>query len=146
MASTGPQPHIWRRTLLAALVYFGLAFALGFALGVVRTLTLAAAPGIGRLAAVAVEIPIMLAGCWGICGAVVRRMNVPVGWRPRLAMGTTAFIVLQTAEVLLGEIMLGRSLTAQVAAFAEPAGALGLAGQIGFAVLPLFVGRADGSG
>ncbi|MBD3765451.1 MAG: hypothetical protein IE927_12185, partial [Rhodobacterales bacterium] len=49
-----------------ALAYAGSAFALGCVLGVLR-LTLVA-PRLGEVAAVALELPVMLAASWGLAG------------------------------------------------------------------------------
>jgi hypothetical protein len=49
----------------AVVAYFGIVYALGFALGTVRVL--AVAPRIGELPAVLLEAPIMLAASWVTC-------------------------------------------------------------------------------
>src|SRR5690606_39056760 len=58
------DPRMGHRPILhAALAYWAAIFALGFVLGTVRTLWLA--PAVGELAAVALELPVMLgASAW----------------------------------------------------------------------------------
>jgi hypothetical protein len=119
--------------LAAGFRYFLIVFAIGFALGTVRTLLLA--PRIGDLAAVALELPAMLAAAWWVCGKLVRRL--PDGLAPRVLMGGTAFILLMVAELAMSIWLFGRSPAAYATGLATSAGVLGLAGQIAFALLPL---------
>jgi hypothetical protein len=128
---------------IAGAMYFGAVFAAGFALGVLRTTVLT--PAIGRLAAVAVELPIILAIAWIACGAVLRRITLT---RPEAAgMGAVAFVLLMAAEAALSLLLTGRSLAEHFALYARPAYLLGLAGQLAFASFPLVrVGRATRHG
>lgn len=121
--------------LRAGSVYFGLMFALGFVLGTARVLILA--PRLGVMAAVAIELPIMLAASWLACGWIVRRWHVPSGAAPRLAMGGLAFALLIAAESALGVIGFGRSAETQIAAFLAPEGLAGLAAQVAYGLFPL---------
>lgn len=128
----------------AAAVYFGVVFAAAFALGVLRVLVLA--PALGPLAAVAVEVPVVLALSWEVAGRVLRRW--PLALPGRVAMGGLAFALLMGAEAGLA-LAPGQTLAGFVAAMATPAGAVGLAGQIGFAILPALrhrVGRGQAGG
>jgi hypothetical protein len=115
--------------LVPALAYALPVFAAGFVLGALRVLWLA--PMVGPLAAVAMELPVMLAVSWFAAGAVLR------GWRVAapLAMGALAFAVLMACEVSLS-LVLGRMLTQFADDLATAPGALGLAGQIAFAFIP----------
>lgn len=117
----------------AGLAYGLLAFALGFILGIVRTVLVA--PALGALAAVAIEIPVMLASCVPLAVWCLRRWGIARLGKAAL-MGLSGFAVLMVCEVLLG-LALGQGLQAILAAIALPAGLLGLAGQIAFALLPL---------
>jgi hypothetical protein len=56
----------------------------------------------------------------------------------RLTMGAWAFLLLMLAEMALAVWVFGRSGAAYWAGFGAPAAQLGLAGQIGFALMPLF--------
>jgi hypothetical protein len=69
-------------------------------------------------------------------GALARRFGVPPRAGARAAMGAAGLALLLVAEIALG-LGLGSELDAQVAALATPAGAAGLAGQIGFGLMPL---------
>ena len=121
---------VWR----AATVYFAIVFAAAFCLGVVRTLFVA--PKLGALAAVAMEVPIVLALSWVVAGMILRRW--PMVQTQRLAMGALAFVILMLAEAMLANLLFGQTLIGFVSAMVTPPGALGLAGQIGFAVIPAF--------
>ena len=101
----------------AAAVYFGVVFAAAFALGMLRMLVLA--PALGPLLAVALELPAVLALSWLVAGRVLRHW--PMALRGRTAMGALAFALLMAAEA-----------------------GLGLAGQIGFAILPALRGQPRG--
>lgn len=124
--------------LTAALAYWALVFAAGFALGTLRVLLLA--PRLGETAAVAAELPVMLALSWYAAGAVPRRRPLPPGG-PRLAMGALAFTLLLGAEAALGILAFGQAPAAWAAALATPPGALGLGGQALFALIPWLQGR-----
>jgi hypothetical protein len=117
----------------AGAAYGVIGFGFGFLFGVVRTLLVG--PAIGAFAAVAIETPLMLATCAPLARWCLRRWAVS-GPPKALAMGLAAFAVLMVCEVLLG-LALGQAPPAMLAALGRPAGLLGLAGQICFALLPL---------
>lgn len=119
--------------LAAGLRYFLIVFAIGFALGTLRTLLVA--PRLGELAAVALELPVMLAASWWVCGRLVRRL--PSGLASRAVMGGSAFAMLIVAELTLAVTLFGRAPAALVMGWQTPAGLLGLIGLIGFGVMPL---------
>lgn len=121
------------RIFHAGALYFALVFLAGFVLGAVRTVWLA--PRLGELAAVALELPLILAASWVAAGWVVKRLGVPARGGPRLAMGSVAFVLLLAAEAGLGAA-LGRGAAAYFASLATPPGLLGLAGQIAYALFP----------
>jgi hypothetical protein len=138
--------HALVRACVCGAVYFAAVFAAGFALGVLRTAVLT--PAIGRLAAVAIELPVILAIAWIACGAVLRR--VALTRSEAAAMGAVAFTLLMAAEVALSVLLSGRSPADHFALYARPAYLLGLVGQLGFAAFPLVrvgrVGRAGRAG
>ncbi|MEI6485437.1 MAG: hypothetical protein WCO11_04140 [Sphingomonadales bacterium] len=121
--------------LALGLRYFAGVFAIAFALGTVRTLWLA--PVIGAMAAVAIEVPIL----WRVSWWWGRRLLVrqPVALGGRVVMGGTAFGWLMLAELALS-LAFGRTAGEHLALMLAPAGLLGLAGQLGFAVIPLLIG------
>lgn len=123
---------------MAALTYWAGIFALGFALGTLRSLWLA--PAIGEVAAVASELPLMLLASWLFARHLVRRHRIAPG-APALAMGLAAFALLLASELALGLFALGQSPGEWAAALLRPAGALGLAGQIAFALFPALAAR-----
>lgn len=125
------------QTAKAALDYWGAIFALGFVLGTVRTLWLA--PGIGETGAVLVELPVMLAASWLAARAFTRSFGITSAGQAA-AMGALAFALLMASEALLA-ITLGQSLAQWLGAMKETPGALGLAGQAVFAIMPVLVVR-----
>ncbi len=115
----------------AAVAYFLPVFAVAFLLGTVRQLLVA--PLTGPLIAVALEVPVILILSWWVAGQTLRRW--PLHLHGRLAMGALAFGILMLAELALA-LALGQTPRQFLAAMASPAGALGLAGQLGFALIP----------
>ncbi len=119
----------------AALAYFAAVFAVGFAVGAARVIWLQ--PRVGETAAVALEVPLMIVASWIACAYVVRWAKPPPTVSARLAMGGMALAMLLSADALLGSAGFGRSLAEQLAAYQRAPGALGLAAQCVFALLPL---------
>jgi hypothetical protein len=124
-----------RAALLAGAVYFGVVFAAGFALGVVRITLLV--PAVGEPAAVAIELPVVLLWSWWTCGWCLRRFAVPATVAARALMGGVAFALLMAAEFGLDAALNGRDLAAHFARYRDGASLLGLAGQVLFALFPL---------
>lgn len=129
------------RTVLPALLYVAAVFAAAFALGTFRILVLV--PRLGELAAVTLEVPVVLGLSWLVAGRVLRRWHLP---RPgqRLAMGGLAFALLMLGETILGVTLFGRTPAGSLAAMATLPGLVGLAGQIGFGLIPALRGQPRG--
>ena len=121
------------RTLLAGFAYWAVVFALGFVLGTLRVLWLA--PLVGLFPATLIELPLMLGASWWASGWLVRRFAI-ADKRAGLAMGAVAFALLMVAECAVGMGMMGLTLGQWLADFAKPHAAMGLAGQVVFALLP----------
>ena len=128
----------------AGVAYFALVFALGFAFGAVRTLLVTRFPEISRLAAVLVELPLMLTASWWICRHLIRRLAVPDTLRERAVMGAVAFALTMLAEAVLDALLGGETLVGHFALYREPAHALGLAGQVAFGLMPFIAGSDAG--
>lgn len=114
--------------------YFLAVFAIGFALGTLRTLVIA--PRLGETTAVLIELPVMLVAAWIVCGWLLRRRPLP-GLRDRAVMGATAFALLMLAEAALSLLLFHRSLAEHLALYARTPHLLGLAGQVLFGLFPL---------
>ncbi|WP_394692133.1 hypothetical protein [Hyphobacterium sp.] len=122
------------RTSLSALrfgaLYAGAVFAVGFMLGALRTLLIA--PRTGDLIAVLIELPIILGVSWLVFGALVRRPA------PSKALtGLVAFLVLMALELALSAVIAAGGVRGFLASWLTPPGAIGLTGQIAFALIPL---------
>jgi hypothetical protein len=122
----------------AAFTYFVLVFAAGFVLGAIRIFL--AAPLWGELPAVILESPIMIFVSWLACGSTMRSFGIRER-RAGLAVGAIAFVLLMIAELALSVVAFGRPPADFLHAFRTPAGAVGLAGQIAFALIPFFRAR-----
>lgn len=114
-------------------VYAALTFLAGAVLGTLRVVLIA--PRIGETLAVLLELPVMVGLSWAMAGTILRRSGLRRG-RPRLVMGAAGFAVLMTAEFALS-LAMGQPWHGFLAGFARPAGALGLAGQLVFAAIPV---------
>lgn len=123
----------------AGVAYFAIVFAAGFIFGTIRVL--AVAPLTGATIAVLIELPFMLTFAWFVCRRLGRRFALPPSIRSGFVMGVTAFILLMIAEYMLARALGGVSLQTYLAEFLTLPGAIGLAGQVGFAVMPLLQAR-----
>lgn len=120
-------------------VAYGLAvFAVGFVLGTLRVLLIA--PAVGEATAVALEVPVMLFASAAIAPRLVAWAGLPESLGARAAMGVVGFVVLMALEWALSLGLLGRTVEETLATYATAAGILGLAGQVGFGVVPLLQG------
>jgi hypothetical protein len=124
---------VFRATKAGAL-YAVIVFLVGFILGTIRVLLLA--PRLGETTAVILEAPIILTASWFVCRWCVGRLDVGRAVPARSLMGSVAFMVLMSAEICMGAVF-GRSLVDQLAAYGSPAGAIGLAAQVIFAIFPV---------
>ena len=124
-----------RDALRAGAAYFVAVFALGFVLGTVRVLWLA--PAFGASWATALELPVMIAASWLLCGGALRRWQVPARIGARLAMGALAFLLLMLAEVTLGVGAFDRTFAEQVHEMTSGPGLAGLLAQVGYAAFPV---------
>lgn len=122
------------KALTAGTLYFIIVFSAAFVIGVLRTLVIA--PAIGEVAAVLIEVPILLTLSWVVCRWVLFRLPVP-NIQGRLAMGALAFALLMVAELLLSILIGHRTVAEHFALFLTASVQIGLVGQIGFTVIPL---------
>lgn len=122
------------RAILAGIWYFIPVMAAAFVMGVVRVTLLVPALG-SQLAAVALEVPLILFVSWQMAGVVLRRFG-PLAQRQTWLVGATAFMLLIASELLLARLLAGQSPSAWLASLGTPAGLLGLTGQILFACVP----------
>lgn len=136
MTVAGRAQSLTGRIAAAGAAYFAIVFIAGFLFGTLRTLWLA--PWIGPLAAVAAELPPMLAIAYAASAPIMRRFAI--GTRAeRLAAGLVAFILLMAAEFALAAAF-GIPPAAYAASWLTAPGALGLLGQVLFALVPALRG------
>jgi hypothetical protein len=125
------------RAVRAGVAYFLAVFAAGFVLGVLRTLFVA--PRVGVLAAVAIELPIILAVAWWVSARLQRRSTATL--RDAGLMGGTAFVLLMLAETSLSIALFGRTIAEHLSLYADADHQLGFAGQVAFALIPWLQAR-----
>lgn len=119
----------------AAVAYALAVFAIGFVLGTIRLLLLG--PRLGATIAVSVEMPLILALSWYVCGAWMRFFVVGAEIRARMLVGIFSFVTLTVLELTLSITLFHRSIGEYLAGLRSPGGAIGLAGQVCFATFPL---------
>ena len=119
----------------AGLAYFGVVFAVGFALGILRVFFVT--PRLGETVAVVFELPLILALSWLACRWLITRLDVSPRVTARLIMGGLAFAILMAAEFGISKFAFGRALADHLEHYRELPALLGLAGQIAFAVFPI---------
>jgi hypothetical protein len=124
------------RAINAGFIYFAAVFAAGIVLGVLRILFLV--PRTGELAAVLLELPIILALSWMICRRILLWQPLEPG--EAAIIGATALALLLTAEGSLS-LATGRSLNQHLALYEELPNQIGLAGQFVFALFPRLQAR-----
>jgi hypothetical protein len=122
------------RPALAGATYFCVVFVIAFGLGVARVLAMV--PLVGALAAVLIEVPILLCVSWIVAGRLIFTWIVAGDVRAAAQMGLVAFTVLMGVELGLALVLFDVSLSETVASLATLPGAIGLGGQIAFAFIP----------
>jgi hypothetical protein len=128
------------QTIKAALAYWGAVFALAFVIGALRVTWLA--PRIGETGAVLIEVPVILAASWIAARWALSRFAIGSAGQAS-AMGALAFALLMASEALLA-LLLGSSLWEWLYAMTRIPGAVGLAGQVVFGVMPVTCLTANG--
>lgn len=117
------------------MTYFGSVYAIGFVLGVVRTVWLE--PQLGVLAAVVIEVPVILLASWLVAGFVVQRFAI-VSLRCAGSVGILALALLWLAELAMS-VSLGGSFSGFVDGLFAPASLVGFAAQLVFGAFPLLI-------
>ena len=130
--------NIGSRILFAALVYFAIAFGIGFILGVIRVMLVM--PRVGERLAELIELPIMLIAITVAARWTVRRFEVKEAWAC-VAVGVIALVLLAGAEIAVVIGLRGLSLGEYIASRDPISGTLYLFMLGMFALLPVIVGR-----
>jgi hypothetical protein len=125
-----------RKALIAGAAYFAAVFSLGFLMGVLRVLVVA--PRLGEGGALLLELPVMLAASWLLCGALMTRFGVSARPGDRVVMSGTALVLLMIAEPAGAMILFGRTPGEVIASYRTVPALLGLASQVAFVLFPLF--------
>jgi hypothetical protein len=128
-----------RHVLGAAVVYFALVLAAGFAVGFARELWLA--PRVGERTAELLEAPVMLAVTIVAARRVVTRRAVPPATTVRLGVGLLALALMLLVELTFVLGLRGLTLHDYLAGRDPLAGTVYVTMLVMFAVMPLMVGR-----
>lgn len=137
MCAFGSGIEVNVAVLGAGAMYFAIVFVIAFGFGVVRTLMLE--PRIGETAAVALEVPLLIAAFVFAARFVLRRFQQIRGVGPLLLMGLIAVLLQQSAE--LGMVVLsGETLASHLAYLSTLPGRLYLSAVVVFTFAPLALG------
>jgi hypothetical protein len=123
-----------RPILVAASVYFGIVFGVGFLLGSVRVPFLV--PRVGERFAELAEMPLMFVAIFLAAGYVVRKYGSsmsPVDW---MLVGTMSLALLVLAELVLAVVLAGREVGEYISSRDPVSGSVYLVMLIVFAAMP----------
>jgi hypothetical protein len=121
----------------AGMAYFAIIFAVAFGLGTLRVVAIA--PALGERGAVLLEVAVLLSIAWPVAAVLIRRAGLGRAVGPRLAMGAVALVLLALAEVALAWALFGRAPSEIWISWQTGAGAIGLAGQVAFGLIPVLL-------
>jgi hypothetical protein len=105
-------------------------------MGIGRVLVVA--PRLGANAAVFLEIPVLLTVSWFVARRLVHKRFFAF-WQ-LVSIGASAFALTMISEAALADMIRGQSLAQWAADLVTPLGLVGLAGQLGFAIMPVLAG------
>jgi len=121
--------------LKAGGIYFLGIFALGFLLGIIRTLLVI--PYTGAVAGVLIEMPFMLTASWFLCRRLIKRYLIVKEYKYLIIVGTSAFSWLMVTEVVFGIYLFNQTWSQYLSNFQTLHGAIGLCMQMVFGAIPV---------
>jgi hypothetical protein len=127
------------RAMSAAVLYFAIVFAVGFALGPIRVFWLE--PRIGPVMASFCEAPFLLIAMVVAASWIPKRLGLGSDRLILGFMGVGALALQQIADFGVGIALRGMTLTDQIARLAAAPGLIYLALLMLFAVMPLLVNQ-----
>lgn len=133
--SRGPSKLVALFT--ASGLYFVIVFSFAFVMGIARVLVVA--PRLGETTAVLLEIPALLAVSWFVSRRLIPKHFFDI-WQ-LVSIGAIAFMLTMICEAVLADLLRGQSLEHWAMDLIKPLGLVGLAGQLGFALMPAFTRR-----
>jgi hypothetical protein len=134
-ATVNAENAAMRNIIHAALIYFAAVFSLAFVLGALRVTLIA--PKVGAIAAVALELPVVLTASWRASAYATRCCHIAPREVARLQMGALAFVVLMGVEMMMSVFVFNQPVQGDfLTGMLTPHGILGLAGQMAFGFIP----------
>lgn len=127
------------KVLRAGILYFALVFGAGFVLGSIRVFWVV--PRVGVRMAELMEAPFMFAVIIVAARWIVRHLAVPPATPSRLGMGFIALGLLLAAEIILGYLLWGLSVTELITSRDPVSGSVYYALLGVFTVMPLLLAR-----
>jgi hypothetical protein len=130
------------RVIRAAVAYFAVVFAAGFAFGVVRVGWVV--PAIGERAAELAEMPLILAVVVLAARWVARKFHLPGSVPVRLAVGALALVLLLSLELTVVLALRGMSFAQYLDSRDPISGGAYLASLLLFGLMPALLTRSAG--
>ncbi len=127
------------KLLKAGILYFALVFGAGFVLGPIRVFWVV--PRVGVRIAELMEAPFMFAVIIVAARWLVRRLAIPPAPSSRLGVGFIALGLLLAAEIAMGYLLWGLSITELITTRDPVSGSVFCALLGVFAAMPLLVAR-----
>jgi hypothetical protein len=124
--------------LAAAIVYFLLVYACGFATGVAREFLVT--PRTGLTLALWIELPVMVAASFWAARYVLRRFGIRNHLQDRLSLGLLGLAFLVLAEEIMSWVLRGVSVFTLWAHFSVLAAIANFGGLLLSALMPLMIG------
>lgn len=126
------------RATWAGLLLGFMAFAIGFGFGVVRVVFMTGV--VGPIAAVVVELFVLLPILWFVAGWICDRSKIAT-YGARFVVGLTAVALLLSLEAVFALGVMKQTLATYISSVISPAGLIGLCGQLVLAWLPTLSAR-----
>lgn len=127
-----------RALLQSGLAYFAAVYVFGFVAGTAREMLLK--PALGGTAGLLIEAPVMVVVSYLVARWVVRNTGGAGGYLTaweKLAIGLIAFTMLIAAEIALGRLMRGWSISDWLDHLATADGLISLLLFVAFALMPM---------
>lgn len=119
---------------LLGLRYYAILFAFAFAMGIARVTVVA--PHIGATAAVLVEVPIVMAVGWVVSRRLLLGRQMTLSQQTNI--GGIVFVLIMASDLILWQLLRGQNVVAWARDVMTPLGLVGLAAQVGVALMPLW--------
>lgn len=124
-----------RRIVAFSICYWAIVFAVGFAMGILRTLLVV--PHLGEIYAELLEAPFLIFASWWTARTLNKRRLLSLSQAEAIVAGTLAVLILIGAEISLTDLIRGVDFKTWYAERSVPSTFLFSVLAIGFAIVPI---------